>query len=107
MGKVKIWYNRKAGRVGGDWIVLKDEFCLFFFPITKVMPLRIQLLLFKQGRRVTWSSVGKIHADGNFWTTSQYSRRDANAALRWWIEAGEHAFHECLLRVIHHVQDSG
>jgi hypothetical protein len=36
-------------RVGGDWIELKDEFCLFFFPITKVMPLPIQLLSFKQG----------------------------------------------------------
>jgi hypothetical protein len=47
MGEAKVWYNRKVGRVGGDWIELKDEFCLFFFPVTKVMPL--QLLIFKQG----------------------------------------------------------
>jgi hypothetical protein len=48
-GEAKVWYNQKAGRVGGDWIELKDEFFLFFFPVTKVMPLRIQLLTFKQG----------------------------------------------------------
>jgi hypothetical protein len=45
----KVWYNRKAVSVGGDWIELKDEFCLFFFHVTKVLPLRIQLLTFKQG----------------------------------------------------------
>ena len=36
-------------RVGGDWIQLKDEFCLFFFPVPKVVPHRIQLLTFEQG----------------------------------------------------------
>jgi hypothetical protein len=48
-GEAKIWYDRKAGRVGGDWIKLKDESCLFFFPVTKVLSLRVQLLTFKQG----------------------------------------------------------
>jgi hypothetical protein len=48
-GEAKVWYNWKAERVGGDWIKLKDEFCLFFFPIGKVIPLRNQLLTFKQG----------------------------------------------------------
>jgi hypothetical protein len=54
-GEAKVWYNRKAGRVGGDWIELKDG--LFFFPVTKVMPLHIQLLTFKQGEEslgVAW-----------------------------------------------------
>jgi hypothetical protein len=36
-GEVKIWYDRKAGKVGGDWIKLKDESCLFFFLVTKVL----------------------------------------------------------------------
>jgi hypothetical protein len=48
-GEVKIWYDRKAGRVGEDWIKLKDEFCLFFFPVTKVRSLRVQMLTFKKG----------------------------------------------------------
>ena len=33
-GEAKFWYNRTARRVGGDWIQLKNEFCLFFYPIT-------------------------------------------------------------------------
>ena len=36
-GKAKIWYNRTARRVGGDWIQLKYEFFLFFYPISKVI----------------------------------------------------------------------
>jgi hypothetical protein len=50
-------YNRKAVRVGGGWIELKDELCLFVFPVTKVLPLHIQLLSFKQGEEslgVAW-----------------------------------------------------
>jgi hypothetical protein len=36
-------------RVGGDWIQLKDEFVLFFFPVSLVISHRVQLLTFKQG----------------------------------------------------------
>ena len=35
-GEAKIWYDQTAGRVGGDWIKLKDEFS---FPTTKVFAL--------------------------------------------------------------------
>jgi hypothetical protein len=48
-GEAKIWYDRKARRVGGEWIKLKDEFCLFFFHVTKVLPFHIRLQSFKQG----------------------------------------------------------
>ena len=48
-GKAKIWYNRTTERVGGDWIQLKDEFGLFFFPVSLVISHRVQLLTFKQG----------------------------------------------------------
>jgi len=47
--RAKTWYYRTVVRVGGDWIQLKDEFCLFFFPIPKLIPRRIQLLTFEQG----------------------------------------------------------
>ena len=46
VGEVKICYIRIARRVGGDWIQLKDEFCLFFFTVSKVIPHRKQLLSF-------------------------------------------------------------
>ena len=47
-GNVKVWYNRSAVRVGGDWIQLKDEFGLFIFPVSKVISHRVQLLTFKK-----------------------------------------------------------
>ena len=40
-------------RVGGDWIQLKDEFYLFFFPVPKVIPRHRQLLTFEQGDNET------------------------------------------------------
>ena len=49
MERVKIWYYRTAVRVGGDGIQLKDEFCLFFFPIPKVISCCRQLLTFELG----------------------------------------------------------
>jgi len=49
MGEAKIWYNRTARRVGGDRIQPKDEFYLFFYPDSKVVPHPKQLLSFKQG----------------------------------------------------------
>ena len=48
-GEAKIWYNRTVRRVRGDWIQLNDEFCLFFYPISKGIPHRKQLLSFEQG----------------------------------------------------------
>ena len=42
-GEAKIWYNRMARRVGGDWIQLKES------PISKVIPHRKQLISFEQG----------------------------------------------------------
>jgi len=49
MGNAKVWYNQTVVRVGGDWIQLKDEFGLFFFPVSLVISHRVQLLTFKQG----------------------------------------------------------
>ena len=36
-GGARLWYNRTTRGVGVDWIQLKDEFCLFFYPISKVI----------------------------------------------------------------------
>ena len=37
-----------VGKAKGDWNTLKDEFCLKFFPISKVVALRTKALSFKQ-----------------------------------------------------------
>jgi hypothetical protein len=70
--RAKTWYYWTAVRVGGDWIQLKDEFCLFFFPVPKVIPCRIQLLTFVQGNNESLGgSVGTIYASHDLWSPSQ------------------------------------
>jgi hypothetical protein len=66
--EVKIWYDRKVGRVGGDWIKLKDEFYLFFFPVTKVFMLCVQLLTFKQGEESLGAAWERFMLMANFGT---------------------------------------
>ena len=55
-------------RVGGDWIQLKDEFGLFFFPVSKVISHRVQLLTFNQGDGeslgLTWAEFMHLATSG-------------------------------------------
>jgi hypothetical protein len=46
--RAKHWYMRTVGSVQGDWEALCSSFCLFFFPISRVVSLRIDVLSFKQ-----------------------------------------------------------
>ena len=46
--RAKTWYHWTAVRVGGDWIQLKDEFCLFFFPCPQSDPTS-HIVTFEQG----------------------------------------------------------
>ena len=67
-GEAKVWYDQTAGRVGGDWTKLKDEFC---FSATKVFALGIacekSLLMAKSG-------------------TPHRIPEDAKATPRWFLE---------------------
>jgi hypothetical protein len=47
-GKAKQWYNRTVGSVQGDWKTLCSKFCLQFFPISRVVNLRLEILHFKK-----------------------------------------------------------
>jgi len=67
MERAKTWYYWTAVRVGGDWIQLKDEFCLFFFPVPKMIPCRRQLLSFEQGDN---ESLGAAWARFSYLATS-------------------------------------
>ena len=44
----KHWYSQTVGSVEGDWETLCSKFCLRFFPISKVVSLRKEVLNFKQ-----------------------------------------------------------
>ena len=48
MGRAKHWYSQTVGSMQGDWETLCSKFYLCFFPISKVVSLRIKILNFRQ-----------------------------------------------------------
>ena len=48
MGRAKQWYSLTVGSMQGDWKTLCSKFCLRFFPISKVVSLRKEVLNFRQ-----------------------------------------------------------
>jgi hypothetical protein len=44
MGEAKRWYKLHIGSSHGDWEALRSSFCLQFFPIYKVVRLRLEIL---------------------------------------------------------------
>ena len=48
MGRAKQWYSQTVGSMQGDWETLYSKFYLRFFPISKVVSLRKEVLSFRQ-----------------------------------------------------------
>ena len=46
-GRPKHWYSQTVGSMQGDWKMLCSKFCLHFFPISKVVSLRKDVLNFR------------------------------------------------------------
>ena len=51
MGKAKRWYNLTIESSQGDWEALCSSFCLQFFPISRVVRLRLVVLSFTQKKK--------------------------------------------------------
>jgi hypothetical protein len=47
-GKAKIWYKRTTPSKEGNWEALYSSFSLDFFPISKIVCLRLEILSFTQ-----------------------------------------------------------
>ena len=47
-GRAKQWYSQTVGSMQGDWEMLWSQFCIRFFPISKVVSLRKEVLNFRQ-----------------------------------------------------------
>jgi hypothetical protein len=47
-GKAKVWYKRTTPSKEGNWKALCSSFCLDFFPISKIICLRLEILSFTQ-----------------------------------------------------------
>jgi hypothetical protein len=48
MGWAKQWYNLHVSSCHGSWIILKDQFYFTFFPLSKIIDLRNEVLNFAQ-----------------------------------------------------------
>jgi hypothetical protein len=48
MGRAKHWYKQTIGSRQGDWEALCSSFCLNFFPISRVVTLRSEVLSFEK-----------------------------------------------------------
>ena len=58
MEKAKCWYNLTIESRQEDWEALCSSFCLQFFPISRVVKLRLEVLSFRQKKKeslgMTW-----------------------------------------------------
>jgi hypothetical protein len=48
MGWAKQWYKLHISNCNGSWIILKDQFCFTFFPLSKIIDFRNEVLDFAQ-----------------------------------------------------------
>ena len=46
--RVKQWYAHTVRSVNGDWDELRDKFYFAFFPISRIITLRLEILTFQQ-----------------------------------------------------------
>ena len=50
---MKQWYADTVRSVNGEWDELRDKFCLAFFPISRIITLRLEILTFQQKEKET------------------------------------------------------
>jgi hypothetical protein len=48
VGGVKKWFYSSVRSMEGSWDKLREKFCLTFFPMSRVVTLRLEILSFKQ-----------------------------------------------------------
>jgi hypothetical protein len=47
----KQWYKLHVSSYHGSWVILKDQFCFTFFPLSKIIDLHNEVLNFAQKER--------------------------------------------------------
>jgi hypothetical protein len=48
MGCAKQWYKLHVRSCHGSWVILKDQFCFTFFPLSKIIDIHNEVLNFAQ-----------------------------------------------------------
>ena len=62
--RAKQWYAHNVGKVNGEWVELRDRFCLAFFPMSRIASLRKDILDFRQDEKesigAAWARFSKL-----------------------------------------------
>jgi hypothetical protein len=68
MGWAKQWYKLHVSSCHGSWIILKDQLCFAFFPLSKIIDLHNEVLNFaqKEGESLgaVWSRYNQLALSG-------------------------------------------
>jgi hypothetical protein len=66
--EAKQWYTLSVKKFHGEWEELKCNFCLTFFPLTRVINLRLDILSFRQNEKeylgAAWASFSLLTQSG-------------------------------------------
>jgi hypothetical protein len=68
MARAKKWYYSSVRSMGGSWDKLREKFCLTFFPMSRVVTLRLEILFQTTKQGVTRDCLGTIHQLFVLWT---------------------------------------
>jgi hypothetical protein len=67
-GWAKQWYKLHVNNCHGSWVILKDQFCFAFFPLSKIIDLRNEVLNFsqKEGESlgIAWTRYNQLALSG-------------------------------------------
>jgi hypothetical protein len=67
-GWAKQWYKLQVSSCHGSWVILKDQFCFTFFPLSKIIDLHNEVLNFAQKEReslgAAWSRNNQLALSG-------------------------------------------
>jgi hypothetical protein len=67
-GWAKQWHKLQVSSYHGSWVILKDQFCFAFFPLSKIIDLRNEVLSFTkkeaESLEAAWSQYKQLAISG-------------------------------------------
>jgi hypothetical protein len=60
----KQWYKLHVGNCHGSWVILKDQFCFSFFPLSMIIDLRNFAQMKGESLGVSWSRYNELALSG-------------------------------------------
>jgi hypothetical protein len=66
-GWAKQWYKFHVSSCHGSWVILKDQFCFAFFPLSKIIDLCNEVLNFSQKEGESLGAAWSIYSQLGLW----------------------------------------